>query len=123
MRTAEELASNYVDVWNQTDAAQRRECVERLWVPDGKHFVRTLEARGYDALMQRITGSHEKNVRDAGYRFRASGPVQALQDMVMFQWDMVAATGGPVLALGLSVLQLAPDGRIAIDYQFMLPTP
>lgn len=36
---------------------------------------------------------------------------------------MVPAAGGPVAALGLEFLRLAEDGRIAVDYQFILPTP
>ena len=36
--------------------------------PDGRHYVDTREACGYNALEKRITGSHEKNVRDGGRR-------------------------------------------------------
>jgi hypothetical protein len=34
-------------------------------VPEGEHFVRTLQVKGYEALEQRVIGSHEKNVRTA----------------------------------------------------------
>lgn len=117
------LADRYVNVWNQPDTAARRAAIAALWVPEGEHFVRTLHAKGYDALQQRVTGSHEKNVRDAGFRFVRAGDVQFLSDAVMFHWHMVPAAGGPVAALGLEFLVLAEDGRIAVDYQFILPTP
>jgi hypothetical protein len=123
MDTATRLAERYVALWNQTDAAARRAEIEQLWVPAGEHFVRALQARGYEELERRVTGSHEKNVRDGGYRFRLAGAVQALQDTLMFHWDMVPAGTARVEALGLQFLKLAPDGRIAIDYQFILPTP
>ena len=79
--------------------------------------------KGYEALEQRVASSHEKNVRGNGFRFIATGDAQLLRDTVMFRWQMVPAAGGPVAALGLEFLLLAEDGRIAIDYQFILPTP
>jgi hypothetical protein len=118
-----ELADRYVALWNETDAGTRRDAIATLWGPEGEHCVRTLQAKGYEALMQRVTSSHEKNVRDAGFRFRSTGDAQLLQNTVMFHWEMVPAAGGPVVALGLEFLVLAEDGRIAKDYQFILPTP
>jgi len=123
MDIATSLAERYVALWNQTDAALRRAEIEKLWTPEGEHFVRTLQARGYEELERRVTGSHEKNVRDGGYLFRLAGGVQALRDTLMFHWDMVPAGTTQVAALGLQFLKLAPDGRIAADYQFILPTP
>ncbi len=118
-----ELADRYVAVWNETDPAARRAAIAQLWVPEGEHFVRTLQAKGYEALEQRISGSHGKNVRDGGFRFASAGDAQQLHDAVMFHWHMVPAEGGPIAALGLEFLVLAADGRIAVDYQFILPTP
>ena len=117
------LADRYVALWNLTDAGARRDAIASLWVPRGEHYVRTLQAKGHEALQQRVTGSHEKNVRDAGFRFVRAGDVQFLHDAVMFHWHMVPAAGGPVAALGLEFLVLAEGGRIATDYQFILPTP
>jgi hypothetical protein len=118
-----ELADRYVALWNLTDAGARRDAIGSLWVPQGEHYVRTLQAKGYEALEQRVTSSHEKNVRDGGFVFSATGDAQLLRDTVMFHWQMVPAAGGPVAAVGLEFLLLAEDGRIAIDYQFILPTP
>lgn len=118
-----ELADRYVAVWNETDAGARRDAIASLWTPEGEHFVRTLQAKGYEALEQRVTSSHEKNVRDGGFRFIATGDAQLLRNTLMFHWQMVPAGGGPVAALGLEFLLLAEEGRIDKDYQFILPTP
>jgi len=123
MDSPTELADRYVAVWNETDPERRRAGIAQLWIPEGEHFVRTLRAQGYEELERRVTGSHEKNVRDAGFRFRRAGAVQALHDSLMFHWEMVPADADRVAALGLQFLRLAPDGRIAVDYQFILPTP
>lgn len=118
-----DLADHYVAVWNESDAVRRRAAIAQLWVPGGEHFVRTLRAVGYEELERRVTGSHEKNVRDAGYRFRRAGAAQRLHDSVMFHWEMFRPGHERAEALGLQFLRLAADGRIATDYQFILPAP
>lgn len=119
MVSIERLVDRYVAVWNEMDPVKRRTAIAELWTPEGAHFVRTLEARGYDALETRITGSHEKNVRDGGYRFRAALGAQSLRDVVTFRWEMVPAGGGDVEATGFEVLVLDDGGRILRDYQFI----
>ncbi len=91
----------------------------KLWAPENAHYARTLEARGYAALETRITGSHEKNVRDGGYLFRAAAGAQSLRDVVTFRWEMVPVAGGDVEASGFEFLVLDGDGRILSDYQFI----
>jgi hypothetical protein len=119
MEQAQEIANRYIAVWHERDAQIRRDLIARLWVEDGLHYVGEREARGYDALEKRITGSHEKNVRDGDNRFRA-GNARALRDVVTFDWEMIPAGGGEVLATGREILLLAEDRRILADYQFVL---
>ena len=114
------LADRFAQLWNETDAALRSDEVMQLFAPDAVHWVRTIEARGHVALVQRVTSSHEKNVRDAGHRFRAQRHAQLLRDTVIVHWEMVRPVTGDVLALGLDLLQLDEHGRILRDYQFIL---
>jgi hypothetical protein len=123
MNEAEELADRYIALWTETDAAARRKAIAELWTPDGLHYVGTREARGYEALEQRIIGSHEKWVRDNGNRFRAVGNAQALRNVVTFTWEMIPARDEEVLAEGLEFLMLDEHGRILVDYQFMVKPP
>jgi len=119
MQDAQQLADRYVAVWNETDATRRRVAITELWMPTGEHYVRAREVRGYDELEVRITGSHEKNIRQNGHRFRAARDARALHDAVIFHWEMLPACGDAVLATGMMVLILDPEGRIRIDYQFV----
>jgi hypothetical protein len=119
VNSAQELAHRYVAAWNETDAEARRQAIEALWLPEGIHYVRDREARGYAALEQRIVGSHEKNVRDGGYRFRAVENAQALRNTVTFHWEMIAPDGS-VAAVGLEFLMIDECQRIAVDYQFIV---
>ncbi len=119
MINPQDLADRYVALWNETDGQERLRLIKAFWVPEGLHYVRTLEARGYDALEKRVIGSHEKNVRDGGNRFRARQDAQLLHEMVTFHWEMTPATGDEVLAVGLEVLVVNPEGGVLKDYQFV----
>jgi hypothetical protein len=121
MIDAQNLADRYVAVWNETDAEMRRKMIAELWTGDGVHYVRTLEARGYDALEERIAGSHNKNVRDGGFVFRASKNAECLQGVVKFNWEMIPRDGGAIASVGLDVLVVDDGGRIREDYQFFEP--
>ncbi|WP_158936240.1 hypothetical protein [Burkholderia sp. S171] len=70
-------------------------------------------------LEQRVPGSHEKNVRDGGHRFKVSA-VHALQDAVMVDWNMVPGAGDAAVAAGRNVFILDANRRILIDYQFIV---
>jgi hypothetical protein len=120
MTTAQDLAARYAAVWNEPNAEVRRTAIASLWRPDGVHYVKEREARGYTALEQRVAGSHEKNVRDNGNRFRARPGAQRLRDVVTFMWEMLPRDSETVLAVGLEVLVLDANDHIATDYQFIV---
>jgi hypothetical protein len=91
-----------------------------LWTEDGQHYVDTRQAIGYAALEERIRRSHDKNVTVAGNRFRAVQDACRLRDAVTFHWQMLPADTDPVLATGLEFLIVNDEGRILIDYQFVV---
>jgi hypothetical protein len=112
------LADRYVAVWNETDETRRRDAIAALWVANGQHFVAGREVQGYAELEKRIRGSHEKNVRNDGNRFRAVPGARRLRDVVTFHWEMLPANADTVLARGLEFLIIDDEGRILVDYQF-----
>jgi hypothetical protein len=121
MNDVQALADRYVALWNEADATRRREEIAALFASSAEHFVGSHEVRGFDALVERVRGSHEKNVRDAGRRFHAVRNAQELQDTVTFNWKMTPADDpNDVRAVGLEFLVLDESGRIAMDYQFIV---
>ncbi|MEU4295312.1 hypothetical protein AB0E63_44435 [Kribbella sp. NPDC026596] len=135
MSDAQELADRYVAVWNQPDPDARRKAIQELWTEDGVHLLEppeeiveraeeigvtaTLEARGHEALVRRVTRAYDEFVAPGQFEFRPHGEATTLHDMVKLRWAMVPAGGGEVLAVGIDLLLLAPDGRIVSDYQFI----
>ncbi|MGH2898065.1 MAG: hypothetical protein ACRDMZ_05275 [Solirubrobacteraceae bacterium] len=116
----QKLADRYAAVWNEPDPIARRRAIAALWAPDGVHYVQDREYRGHQALEERVLDAYDKNVRLTGNRFRAVRNAQALRDVVELNWEMVAADGEQVLAVGLEVLVLDDDQRSVRDYQFIV---
>jgi len=117
---AQQLADRYAAVWNEPDAAARREAIARLWVPDGVHHVKTRQARGHAELETRVAEAYDKNVGANGFAFRAVKNAQALREVVTFNWEMVQPATGQVLAVGLEFLHVDEEGRVVSDYQFIV---
>ncbi len=120
MFDAQALADKYVAVWNESDAKRRRQQIAALWVPEGQHYVDGRKALGFAALGQWITGSHNKNVHDAGRRFRAAKDARTLHDIAIFHWEMLPAAAERAAARGFEVLRLDAEGRLLVDYQFIV---
>jgi hypothetical protein len=118
MDELQSLADRYVAVWNETDAARRRQQIAELWAPEGRHYVGTREVRGHEDLETRVRESHEKNVRDNGNRFRTADSVHGLRDVVTFHWEMLPADSETALGRGLEFLIVDEEGRILVDYMF-----
>jgi len=135
-RSTEDLVEQYVALWNEGDPAARAAMIRQLWGPDGEHVLDPpddlikaaqdlgfatagLEVKGYAALERRAARAYDEFVRPGEHRFRARANAVRLRDLVKFGWEMVRTADEQVVGVGLEVLQLAPDGRIAVDYQFV----
>jgi hypothetical protein len=78
-----------------------------------------LESRGYEQLEERVTKAYDEFVDSGQYRFRRRDNTSRLDDVLKFGWEMVPADSDQVVAIGLEIAMLAPDGRIRTDYQFI----
>src|SRR5918912_2514338 len=83
-----ELAENYVALWNEPDADQRRRMIATLWAQDGTHILQPpqeiraiaaqpgigmtaiLQAQGYEEIETRVASAHEYWVGSEGLSFR-----------------------------------------------------
>jgi hypothetical protein len=75
------------------------------------------ESRGYEQLEQRVTRAYDEFVGSGQYRFRPRDNASRLDDVLKFGWQMVPADSDDVVAIGLEIAMLAPDGRIQTDDQ------
>jgi hypothetical protein len=117
----EDIAERYATVWNEQDAAKRRNQIAALWETDAVHYVQQREVRGFAALEARVIEAHEKWVMQADYLFKHVGTVASLHNSVKFNWVMLKRTGGDVISAGLNVLLLNESGLISVDYMYNEP--
>lgn len=117
MVNVSEVVDSYVAVWNEADSKERRRRIRSVWVPDGTTCFSLLDARGYEAIEGRVTGSWDKWISEGKHIFK---PKYATchHDVVKFDWVLVTVPDGAVQASGLSFLLLNDEGRIKHDYQF-----
>ena len=118
MRTVEALVENYVAVWNESNAEERRRRIRDVWAANGATCFRLLDAHGYEEIEGRVRSSWEKWGQEGKYAFRPKR-ISWHHNVVMFDFVAVAvAEGDRIEGSGLSFLILDSDGRIQDDFQF-----
>ena len=66
------LIHSYIEAWNETDAARRRQLVARVWTDDGAYLDPLMSGTGHDRIDAMIAGAQEQF---PGHRFELSfGP-------------------------------------------------
>jgi hypothetical protein len=117
MKHIASIVESYVAVWNEGDPAKRRQRIREVWAPDGTTCYRLMDARGYDAIEQRVAGSWEKWLGEGKHAFRPNC-FAVLHNVIKLDFIMVRLPQEDVEANGLCFLLLDRDGRIGHDYQF-----
>lgn len=119
MSTYETLAQRYVDAWNTTGTAARRDAVERLWGEDGRYVDPLVEARGSEQIAGTIAAVQEQF---PGWVFRLVGQVEGHHDTVRFAWEL-GPSGADAPVAGSDVAVVGPDGRLAAVHGFLDRVP
>ena len=111
----------YLAMWNEPDAARRREHIQRAWASDGQYLDPALQAQGHAELSQMAANVQ---TRFPGHRFRRTSGIDSHHDRLRFGWEL-AAPDGSIAVAGVDVAALAPDGRLARVTGFFgeLPEP
>lgn len=107
----------FLELWNATDAATRRQAIERAYTEDGCFSDPTAQVRGHDAIEQHVV---DTMAIFEGRTFALLGEPDAHHDRLRFRWQMLAPDGSVELD-GVDVVHLAADGRFADSTGFFLP--
>jgi SnoaL-like domain len=110
-----ELVTQYLETWNETDPAARRAAIDALWAPDGVYTDPMATAAGreqIDATIAAVQGQFP------GLAFTLAGTVDAHHDTARFTWSL-----GDELVIGFDVLVLDAGGQIANVYGFLDKVP
>src|SRR5262249_61384208 len=105
---ASSLVERYVAVWNETDAARRRDAITELWALDGVHVSDTGVRSGRVEI--EAAASEISNVAAAaGFVFEAADRSHAHHDVVTFTWRCRSARNHKGNSVGTEHLHLRDD--------------
>jgi hypothetical protein len=110
-----ELAARYLQTWNQTDPAARRQAIAELWAQDGAYTDPITAAHGHDQIDAMIAAVQQQF---PGLAFTLAGPVDAHHDIARFTWSL-----GDDLVIGFDVLVLDAHGQISKVHGFLDKVP
>jgi hypothetical protein len=102
-----DLIDRYIAMWNETDAARRRELIARTWTEDANYLDPVLQGDGRAGIDAMVEAVH---ARFPGHRFRRTSEVDCHHDRVRFSWEL-APESGPAVVSGIDFGVIA-DSRL-----------
>lgn len=115
------LTENYINMWYETEDAERRKSIASLWAPHSQYLDPTNSACGYESLNQTVTAVHKEFIKPGKYIFRSRRNAQSHSNIVRFNWEMADIAAGSTTTKYFDLLVLGGDGRIQADYRFIDP--
>jgi hypothetical protein len=103
------LVNRYIEAWNETDGARRRELVPAVWTDDGTYLDPLMSGSGHDSIATMIGLAQKKF---PGHRFDLSFGPDAHNDVVRFAWTLYGPDGDVPVAAGVDFGTVADDGRL-----------
>ena len=119
MKDAGHLVQSYLDIWNQRDAAARRDRVHALFAEQCSYTdpLAAVSGRdGIDGFIGAVQGQF------AGVTFVLAGGVDAHHDVARFTWHATAPGASEPLAIGFDVV-VTEGGRIKQVVGFLDKAP
>ena len=104
----EMLADRYIAIWNETDAATRRELIAKTWAEDGHYLDPLLAGDGHDGIEAMTAGFQSAY---PGHTFRRVGTIDQHHDRIRFGWELVTPDG-QTFVIGTDYGEITPDGLL-----------
>jgi hypothetical protein len=79
------IARRYIALWNEPDAARRRQMLESGWTSDARYTDPLIQASGHAQISALVDAVHQ---RYPGFRFALAGHADAHGDHVRFSWTL-----------------------------------
>lgn len=102
------VAHRYLDAWNETDPAKRRDLIEEVFAADATYTDPLGAVAGHDGIDGFIAGAQQQF---AGLRFDLGSAVDGHHDIARFSWHLGPEGAPEPLAIGFDVIRVE-DGKI-----------
>ncbi|MEU9578492.1 MULTISPECIES: nuclear transport factor 2 family protein [Streptomyces] len=115
-----QTVTQYLALWNETDAEKRAAGIAELFAPGAPYIDPLAAVEGHDGVGAVIAGAQEQF---KGLSFELHGAVDTHHNIARFQWGLVTEAGAEPVAIGFDVLVTGDDGRINGVYGFLDKVP
>jgi hypothetical protein len=105
----EQIVDGYFAMWNELDAARRREVIANTWSENADYVDPMFAADSREALDALVEGVHQQF---PGHEFRKVGEIDAHHDRARWGWQLAPVDGGTPVAAGVDFARLTGDGRL-----------
>jgi SnoaL-like protein len=112
------IAHRYIALWNETDAARRRQMLEAGWAEDACYVDPIAQASGHEEISTLVGVVHQ---RYPGFRFALTGQADAHGDNLRFSWTL-GPSGAADLIQGTDFVQV-DDGKLQSVTGFLDKVP
>lgn len=102
------LVDDYLSGWNEVDAVERSQIIERCWAPDAALVDPPLDGRGHEGIDALVRALQEHY---PDHRFLRTGDIEAHHDAFRFAWRLVGPDGTAALT-GVDHGLVGDDGRL-----------
>jgi hypothetical protein len=119
MSHIDEIVHEYLDVFNETDQAERRVRLGELFAGDGTYTDPHVDLQGPEQIETFIAATQE---RFPGFRFTLGSEIDAHHNQARFQWHAAPAGVTEPTYVGFDVL-VTDGGRVRSVYGFMDSAP
>jgi hypothetical protein len=109
------LIDRYFAIWNETDAARRRDLIARTWTEDAAYLDPLVSGEGHEGIDAMVAGVQ---AQFPGLTFRRTGQIDAHHDRVRFAREL-GPEGGAPLAGGVDFGVITGDGRLGAVTGFL----
>ena len=112
------IASGYIDLWNERTPSRRREILAENWTADAKYVDPLMSGDGPEGVDALIAGVQQ---RFPDFKFKLIGEPNGFGDHVRFSWGLGPdGADSPIKGTDFAVLK---DGRIRSITGFLDQVP
>jgi hypothetical protein len=94
MRTATQLAEDYIALWNETDAARRKSLLATTWMPEATYADPLMKGVGHAEIDGLIAAVQQ---RFPAFRFSLFGTPDGYGEVARFSWALGPMEGDAVV--------------------------
>ena len=119
MADPQDIATRYIDCWNERDGERRRARLAALWTEDATYLDPMMRGDGLNGIGALIEGVQ---ARFPAFRFALKGRADGHADRLRFSWGL-GPDGSDAVVEGTDFAELAPDGRLRAVTGFLDRVP